>query len=334
MIIPVKTDTINYDVVIEEGALAKAGQLINLNRKVLVVTDSGVPAEYAKTVLDQCKDGVLFTIPQGEQSKCIDVWQQLLAAMLDADFTRKDCVVAVGGGMCGDLAGFAAASFMRGIEFFNMPTTLLSQVDSSIGGKTGIDFHNVKNIVGAFYQPSMVIVDPKTLDTLSDRLFMAGLTEAIKMAANFDLELFEFIEKSEDIRKDASAVIAGALKIKERVVEEDTKEAGVRSVLNFGHTIGHAIEAVEEYNLYHGECVALGMIPMSSPEVRERLLSVFAKYNIPTTHNHKPEELLPYILHDKKKSANGIKAVLCEKLGTYTLKQMDPEEILKRMETI
>ena len=169
MIVPVKTDTWNYDIVLEPGAIKKAGELLNLNRRVLVVTDSGVPAQYAETVAAQCSEAAIVTIPQGEQSKCFDELRHLLSEMLDKSFTRVDCVVAVGGGVVGDLSGFAASCYMRGVDFYNIPTTLLSQVDSSIGGKTAIDFGGVKNIVGAFYQPKKVIIDPEVLETLSRR---------------------------------------------------------------------------------------------------------------------------------------------------------------------
>lgn len=214
MIVPVKTDTWNYDIVLEPGAIKNAGELLNLNRRVLVVTDSGVPAQYAETVAAQCGEAAIVTIPQGEQSKCFDELRHLLSEMLDKSFTRGDCVVAVGGGVVGDLSGFAASCYMRGVDFYNIPTTLLSQVDSSIGGKTAIDFGGVKNIVGAFYQPKKVIIDPEVLETLSRRQLMAGLAEAIKMAATNDAELFELIENSADLTADLPQIIYRALMIK------------------------------------------------------------------------------------------------------------------------
>jgi 3-dehydroquinate synthase len=153
----------SYDIVVERGVLADASKYLNLNRRVLVVTDSGVPAEYAKIVADQCKQSVICTVEEGEGSKSIDGFEKLLQTMLDNGFSRKDCVVAVGGGVVGDLSGFAASAYMRGIDFYNIPTTLLSQIDSSIGGKTAINFGGVKNIVGAFYQPKKVLIDPELL---------------------------------------------------------------------------------------------------------------------------------------------------------------------------
>ena len=317
----------SYDIVLERGVLSKVGQLINLDRRVLIVTDDGVPKQYPETVAKQCKSPTVFAFPQGEQSKNFDTFQNILDAMLQAGFTRKDCVVAVGGGVSGDMAGFAASCYMRGIEFYNIPTTLLSQVDSSIGGKTAIDFHGVKNIIGAFYQPWKVIIDPDVLETLDDRQVMAGLTESIKMAATFDAELFELIENSKDLKADILDIIAGSLKIKRDVVEEDPKEAGVRKVLNFGHTIGHAIESFNEGKFLHGECVAMGMIPMSQGEAKTRIEAVLKKYNLPTEISWSKEELLPYIKHDKKMQTKGVAAVYVNEIGKYEIKQVMPEDM-------
>ena len=195
MIIPVKTSQGSYDIVLERGSLKRAGELLNLKRRVLVVTDSGVPKEYAEAVASGAKKATILTIKEGEQSKNIEVYAEILKALVENGLTRTDCVVAVGGGVVGDLSGFAAASFMRGIDFYNIPTTVLSQVDSSIGGKTAIDFMGLKNIVGAFYPPKKVIIDPDTLKTLPARQISNGLCEAVKMAATSDRELFELFEK-------------------------------------------------------------------------------------------------------------------------------------------
>ena len=332
MIVPVKTDTWNYDSVLEPGAIKKAGELLNLNRRVLVVTDSGVPAQYAETVAAQCGEAAIVTIPQGEQSKCFDELRHLLSEMLDKSFTRGDCVVAVGGGVVGDLSGFAASCYMRGVDFYNVPTTLLSQVDSSIGGKTAIDFGGVKNIVGAFYQPKKVIIDPEVLETLSRRQLMAGLAEAIKMAATNDAELFELIENSADLTTDLPQIIYRALMIKKNVVEQDPRETGLRKVLNFGHTIGHAVESFNAGKLLHGECVALGMIPMSGDNAAARIKSVLEKYGLPSRIGQSAEELMPFLKHDKKMASDGIAAVIVDEIGSFRLCRMSADEILSRLE--
>ena len=334
MIVPVKTDTWNYDIVLEPGAIKNAGELLNLNRRVLVVTDSGVPAQYAETVAAQCSEAVIVTIPQGEQSKCFDEFRHLLSEMLDKSFTRGDCVVAVGGGVVGDLSGFAASCYMRGVDFYNIPTTLLSQVDSSIGGKTAIDFGGVKNIVGAFYQPKRVIIDPEVLETLSRRQLMAGLAEAIKMAATNDAELFELIENSADLTADLPQIIYRALMIKKSVVEQDPRETGLRKVLNFGHTIGHAVESFNAGKLLHGECVALGMLPLSTGEARERIRKVLEKYSLPTRIEQTKAELMPYIMHDKKMQAEFVTVVCVDEIGSFSFRDVRPAELLDGLETL
>ena len=181
MIIPVNLDE-KYDVIVENGALDDAEKHFNLNRKVLVLTDDGVPETYAEKVAKKCETPVVVTLKHGEESKNFDNFKHILSVMLENSFSRKDCVVAVGGGVVGDIGGFAASCYMRGVDFYNVPTTLLSMVDSSIGGKTAIDFMGVKNVVGSFYQPKEVVVDPRVLSTLDDRQFYAGLAESIKMA--------------------------------------------------------------------------------------------------------------------------------------------------------
>ena len=180
MIIRMELGDSSYDIVLERGCLKKAGELLNLDRKVFILTDDGVPAQYAQTVADQCKEAHIHTVPQGEGSKSFAVLEELLTKMLELGFTRGDCVCSVGGGVVGDLGGFTAACYMRGIDFYNIPTTVLSQVDSSIGGKTAINLAGVKNIVGAFWQPKKVLIDPDTLDTLDDRQKSSGLAEAVK----------------------------------------------------------------------------------------------------------------------------------------------------------
>lgn len=224
MILPVKTSSGGYNIYLERGAILKAGKYFNLDRRVLVVTDSGVPRQYSEAVAEQCKTPFIVTVPEGETSKCFDEYKTLLSALVDNGFTRSDCVVAVGGGVVGDMAGFAAASYMRGICFYNIPTTVLSQVDSSVGGKVAIDFGGYKNIVGAFYPPSGVIIDPDTLKTLPARQISNGLAEALKMSLTSDPELFEIFENGNAF-KEIDTVIERSLKIKRSVVEQDEKRA-------------------------------------------------------------------------------------------------------------
>lgn len=334
MIIPVKTSQGSYDIVLERGALLRAGEYLELNRRVLVVTDSGVPAQYAKEVAKNCKSATILTIKEGEQSKNIEVFASVLKALVENDFTRTDCVVAVGGGVVGDLSGFAAACFMRGIDFYNIPTTVLSQVDSSIGGKTAIDFMGLKNIVGAFYPPKKVLIDPDTLKTLPERQIANGLSEAVKMAATSDSELFELFEK-ENATENIDTVIEMALRIKKAVVEQDEREAGLRKVLNFGHTLAHALESVNSLsNYYHGECVAVGMLPMCSEKVRARLKAVLEKLNLPTELSANADEIVEACRHDKKAAGDDITIVYVEEIGKFDLKKIpfsEYEEMIRQV---
>ena len=317
----------SYDIVIERGSLKKAGELLSLDRKVLVLTDDGVPAEYAAAVAKQAKEGFVYTVPQGEDSKSIPVFSKILSFMLEKGFARKDAVVAVGGGVVGDLAGFVASAYMRGVDFYNIPTTVLSQVDSSIGGKTAVNLDGIKNIVGAFYQPKKVLIDLDLLDSLPARQISNGLAEAVKMALTSDAELFELFEKG-NITENMDEIITRSLMIKKRVVEQDEKEQGLRKILNFGHTIGHGVESFEHLNgLYHGECVALGMIPMVSDALRPRVVRVLENLNLPTSVELDAEEVFRAMTHDKKGEGETVTVTTVSAPGRYEMKKVRFEEL-------
>ncbi len=318
----------SYDIIIERGVLNNAGHLLNLNRNVLIVTDDGVPAEYAECIAQQCLNPVIVIIKQGEESKTFPVFEELCRTMLKHNFNRKDCVVAVGGGVVGDISGYAAASFMRGIDFYNIPTTLLSQVDSSIGGKVAINLDSYKNIVGAFYQPKKVLIDPDVLKTLPERQFANGMAEAVKMSLTSDKDLFELIENN-DIEQNIDTIIEKSLMIKRFVVENDERENGLRKILNFGHTIGHAIESAEYENLYHGECVALGMLLVCSESVKARLLPVLKKIGLPTEYIYDKEAVAENLVHDKKSSSGSISGIFVNSIGSYEIKELTTDEFKK-----
>ncbi len=327
MELSVKTSMGDYNIIIERGAINTLSEYCDTNKKALIVTDSGVPFKYAEAVSKQFKNNVIKVIPQGEQSKSFETYKELLEVLNENAFTRADCVVAVGGGVVGDLSGFTAATYMRGIDFYNIPTTLLSQVDSSIGGKTAIDFGGYKNTVGAFYQPKAVVIDPDVLKTLSQRQFYNGLAESIKMAATSDEELFEMLENNnaEDI---IDKVIERSLKIKKAVVEEDEKETGLRKVLNFGHTAGHAIETAAGLSGYlHGECVAMGMLAFSSDEIRKRLLNVLNKYKLPVKFDFSVNEIISSLRHDKKAKGDGVNVVFVNEIGSFEFRFLTFSEL-------
>ncbi|MBO5897201.1 MAG: 3-dehydroquinate synthase [Clostridia bacterium] len=323
MVLNVKTQTDNYNIILQRGAINRVAEFYDTAKKALIVTDSGVPFEYAKTVSAQFSNSIIKVIPQGEKSKCFDVYKDLLEALCENEFSRSDCVVAVGGGVVGDLSGFCASTYMRGIDFVNIPTTVLSQVDSSIGGKTAIDFSGYKNIVGAFYPPKVVIIDSDVLKTLPQRHINNGLVESIKMAAACDKDLFEFMENN-DLYENVDKVIEGSLRIKKYIVEEDEKEQGLRKVLNFGHTAAHAIETATGLgDLLHGECVAIGMLAFSSPSVRARLTSLLKKYNLPTEFDFVGDTILEALRHDKKSAGDGVNVVYVNEIGSFEFKFLD-----------
>ncbi len=331
MIIPIDLGENSYEIILERGAVKKAAELLGTDRdrRVLIVTDSGVPREYTDAVARSFKRKSVFIFPEGEQSKNFDTYRRICETLMDLSFTRKDAVIAVGGGVTGDMAGFAAATYMRGIDFYNIPTTLLSQVDSSIGGKTAIDLGKIKNIIGAFHQPKKVIIDPDVLATLPERHLKNGLAEALKAGIIMDEKLFEIFERGEAEER-IDEVIERSLKVKKRVVEEDEKEEGLRKVLNFGHTLGHGIEASVPFGeLYHGECVALGMIPMCGEEIKERVVSALKKTGLPVAYPFDREKVREAVSHDKKSENEGVTAVFSRKIGTFEFVKTDADELMK-----
>lgn len=327
----VKTKDGSYNINVGRKILSDAGKLWNLDRKVLVVTDSGVPSKYSDAVAAQCKNAVRVCVGAGESSKCFDNLERLCRIMLDNSFTRTDAVIAVGGGVVGDLSGFAASCYMRGIDFYNVPTTLLSQSDSSIGGKTAVNLGAVKNIVGAFYQPKGVLIDCDVLKTLPKRQFNSGLAEIIKMAATFNSTLFQKIEDGR-ICNELDDIIVEALNIKKNVVEKDERESGIRRVLNFGHTIGHGIESCSGLGgLYHGECVALGMLPMCSEEVRKRLLKIYRSVGLPTELDCDADGVISALVHDKKLDGDVINVVYVHEIGSYEIRTEKISEFTQKV---
>ena len=295
----------SYDIILKNGALENLYQFARLDRRVAVVTDAGVPAEYAQRVADQCRDAKIITVPQGEASKSMKILESVLRQMLEFNMGRGDLVIAVGGGVVGDLAGFAASIYMRGIDFINCPTTTLSMIDSSIGGKTAVDLGETKNIVGSFWQPKLVIVDPSTLATLPRRQYINGLAESVKASLLADPELFAIFEKGD-------------------IDEQIETEHGMRKALNFGHTIGHGIEAVKgvkgrrTVGLYHGECVALGMLPMiESKALQKRVRAVYRRLGLPLRTACNKDKVYAEMLHDKKAQGGQITVIKVPGLGCW-----------------
>ena len=309
-----------YPILLERGCLDVIGAHANLARKVLLVTDEGVPEAYVRRVLAQCKEGYVVTLPQGEASKSLYQFEALLSRMLALGFDRQSAVLALGGGVVGDLAGFVAAGYMRGVDLINCPTTTLAQVDSSIGGKVAVNLAGAKNIVGAFYQPIFVAIDPDTLSSLPPRHYAAGLAEAVKAGLIADPALFELFEEG-DIEGNLLEILRHSLLVKKALVERDEREAGPRAALNFGHTLGHAIESLEGLGgLYHGECVALGMLPMiESRTLLRRTEHVYKRLGLPCSIRYDGFKVFEFLQKDKKAAAGSITLVRVPTLGQYRL---------------
>ncbi len=320
----------SYPIHLGENILKNIDHYFNLQRKVCIVTDTGVPAIYSQMVKDKSLNSIIVTIDEGEENKNIETYQLIIEKLIESNFTRSDCVVAVGGGVVGDLAGFVSATYMRGIDFYNVPTTVLSQIDSSIGGKTAIDYQSYKNIVGAFYQPKGVLIDFMVLNTLDKRQINNGLVEGLKMATTCDSLLFEEFEK---LHLDIQKIIIESIKIKRDIVVVDEKEQNVRKVLNFGHTIGHGIESTNLGKLYHGECVGLGMIPMINTSLKPRLIKILQRLGIPTSYkDFDYQTIYQAATHDKKASGDSITIVKVSELGKYDfikIKLTELEELIK-----
>ena len=322
----------SYNIELERGIISRASEYLDLNRKVMIVTDVGVPSSYAKLIAEQCKEAYIKVLPQGEANKTLQSVEVVLKEMLEKQFSRKDCVVAVGGGLIGDLAGVVASLYMRGRDFYNIPTTLLAQVDSSIGGKTAVNLDGIKNVVGAFYQPKGVLIDPETLNTLSERLLLNGLMEALKMGITNNAELVAVFQKK-DWKKHIDEIIEKSLLIKRHVVEQDEKESHLRKILNFGHTIGHGFESAAHGKYLHGECVAMGMLYMVSPKLKEELLKIYDNlgFNVPETSEFDMNEVKEAILHDKKASAASCSVVYAEEIGQAKIIEWSMQEVLERL---
>ena len=331
MKLTINCKTYSYDVIIQRNILNNVSEYLSLQRKVLILTDDGVPSEYVLKVSSQCLNPIIVTVKQGEQSKNIDNYQLVMKTLIEHGFTRTDCLVSIGGGVVGDLGGFISSTYMRGIDFYNIPTTLLSQVDSSIGGKTAIDYNGIKNIIGSFYTPKCVLIDPNTLKTLDKRQLHAGLVEAIKMACTCSSSWFEIISKSKNLENDIDEIIFQSLQIKQKIVEEDLEEKGLRRVLNFGHTLGHIIESASNYNLLHGECVGIGMLSFSSDKARKQIKKLLKKYNLPISYDLSLKDIEEYLIHDKKKTGDYIWIVSVENIGSYDLKKIKIDELYNKL---
>jgi 3-dehydroquinate synthase len=307
----------NYEVFIENGLLDHLVSHLDPAVFYVIIADDGIPAVYVEKVAATVPDHVLIRFPAGEPNKNLTQFSRIIDIMIHQNVRRDACVIALGGGLTGDLAGFVAAVYLRGLRWIHIPTTLIAQIDSCIGGKVGIDTPAGKNMIGSFYPPEKVLIDPETLHTLSERHRMNGMAEMIKYGMIADKDLFYRI-KNEDVFSSIEYFIFRALSIKKRFVEADERDTQIRQSLNFGHTIGHALEAYYHYEgLLHGEAVAIGMATIvSNPSVRSELIACLQKYHLPTENPVPMDQLKDFINRDKKSRKDLLKIVDVSEIGT------------------
>lgn len=317
-----------YDIVLSRGSITRLHEYFDTNRKIFILTDQNIPQKWVDIVSEQCPNAYVYKVCGGEEAKSMSVFESCLQAMLAFHMTRKDLILALGGGVIGDLAGFVAASYMRGIPFISIPTTTLSQIDSSIGGKVAINLGQVKNIVGAFHHPDKVIIDFDTLSTLPKRHVINGLVEALKAGLIHDPSLFALFE-SDDVMANLETIIYKSLCMKKMVVEQDEKENGLRKTLNFGHTIGHGIETYYHLETYlHGECVAMGMLYFITDEkLKQRVINIYQKLDIPIQADIDIDAVYKFTTMDKKAHDAYISAVYVDEIGKAYIKEIKMEEI-------
>lgn len=338
-----------YDIIIKKGSLNQVGNWVKdlwKPQKIAIITDDHVASIYLDTVQTNLEnagfEAIAFVFPEGESSKNLDIVNQAYEFLVKHDMTRSDGIIALGGGVVGDLAGFVASTYMRGIHFLQVPTSLTAQVDSSIGGKTGVNTPFAKNMVGTFCQPDGVLIDPDTLHTLGKRELIEGMGEVVKYGLIDDVQLWNDLEHMDgtvdSILENAETIIYRSCEVKRKIVVEDELDKGIRLYLNFGHTIGHAIEATAGYGqVMHGEAVAIGMVQISRVAekkhlmpsgITEQIIDMCKKFGLPTSHQPwNPDELYAALTHDKKARGKSIQIILVPKLGTATIHQIPIEEM-------
>lgn len=333
-----------YEVLVGRGLLSCAGTLcreVNGGARALLVSDSHVGPLYTMNVAGSLRDAgytvKTYMFPAGEASKTLDTVAGLYAQLAAGGFTRRDLLVALGGGVTGDMTGFTAATWLRGVDFVQIPTSLLAQVDSSVGGKTGVDLPQGKNLVGAFHQPVRVIADTNTLRTLPEAVWADGMGEVIKTAAIRDAALFAALEQQPPTPETAEDTVARCVAIKRDVVERDEQESGERKLLNFGHTLGHALEQHDGYRtLTHGAAVGLGMVRITRaserqgltvPGTADRLARLLAACGLPAESDVPLSALLPALKLDKKSAGNGIDLVLLRDIGDSFVQHLEREAL-------
>ncbi len=326
MNIPINLNDASYNIYTGRNILKNLSSYYNFeNKKVLIVTDSNIPSLYTKIIEDKINITSTLILEPGENSKSFESYLLITDVLLKNNFSRKDIVIALGGGVIGDLVGFACSTFKRGINYINIPTSTLSMIDSSIGGKTAINYHEIKNVIGSFYQPRLVLIDFDLLKTLNKRHFNNGLVEALKMGYIYDSSILELFDG--DIEPNLEEIINKSILGKKYFVEKDEKEQGIRKILNYGHTFGHAFESLGHFSdlLYHGEAVALGMLMVN--EEKEEMAKYLKKLNISYSFDIDEKRVKEFILQDKKMNGDHIDLILVDRISEGYIKSTSLEEL-------
>ena len=340
-VIPIGKDK-DYNVYIGNDLIEKIGSLsldVARGKKAALVCDSNVLELYAdkikKVLTSSGYDVYIFSFPAGEKSKNLETYTDILTFLSNNSFSRSDTVFALGGGVTGDMAGFAASTYMRGIKFVNIATTLLSMVDSSVGGKTGVDLPTGKNLVGTFYRPSAVFCPLETLNTLSEDIFNDGMAEVIKYGI-IGNEILSFCEDKKTIKDNIEDIISKCVSIKNNVVSVDENESGPRRILNFGHTLAHSVEKLSDYNISHGKAVGFGIAAITRASVKKglcessfykRIEKILAEYNLPLYTEFTPDQIYKASLSDKKFSGDEITVLMTRGEGQILFNKVDKKTL-------
>lgn len=327
MKITVKSSRFDYDVYIKKDLLDHIEDYIDLSKKYVIISDDNIPEKIIQKVETKIKNSLVIRFPEGEKSKSFEEYIRIINLLIENSITKETIIIALGGGVTGDLVGFISSTIYRGVPYIQIPTTLLAQIDSSVGGKVAINANNIKNSVGQIYPPKLVLIDPTTLKTLPKRQFNNGMAEMIKYGLIHSKELFDFI-KTHDVESNIEKLIFESIMIKKAYIEEDEYDNQKRHILNFGHTFGHAYEAYYNYEKYlHGEAVALGMMKVVDKDISEELSKVLQKFSLPTTDSANTNELINFIKKDKKAKTEGIDFVLLQNIGNAYIKNIKVEDL-------
>lgn len=306
----------SYEVIVEKGIIKNITPYVDIEKKFLIVSDDRIPNVYINTIKKQLRKVDVFIFPHGENNKSLDNYKLIIDRLVKEDFSRKDYMIALGGGVVSDLAGFVASTYKRGMNLINIPTTTLAMVDASVGGKVALNFDKLKNVIGSFYHPNCILIDIDTLETLPKRHYINGVIEALKTGMIGDKELYNIFFNG-DYRDHIEEIIYRSLQYKIKIVEQDEKEENIRKVLNFGHTFGHAYETYFLMKNYlHGEAVALGIVTISKDKpYLEDIKKIFTKWGIKLNINVEKDKIINIIRNDKKCDDDIVDLIIVDEIG-------------------